>query len=110
MGNRLLGTPRPMTTAGDVTTMASSGIPFLGSPQRRGASPTAQEGARILARARPATGWEAGRPGSERNVGEDGWQPLCVSGCRTPAEAQSAGSGKTKSCLRLGTYVRKSGR
>lgn len=72
MGNRLVGTPRPMTTTGNMTTMTSSGISLPGQPAARRASPTAQEGARVLARARPATGWEAGRPGSERNVGEDG--------------------------------------
>lgn len=72
MGNRLVGTPRTMTTTGNMTTMTSPGISLFGQPAASRASPTAQEGARVLARARPATGWEAGKPGSERNVGEDG--------------------------------------
>lgn len=82
-------------------------FPSWAARSARRAFPTAREGAPILAGAGPNTGWEAGRPGSERNVG---WMTasLCVwLPNAPPPAAQSAGRGKTNSCLRLGSYVRK---
>lgn len=58
------------------------GFPFLGCPRRGQSIPDCPGGGADIGTCRPATGWEAGRPGSERNVGEEGCQPasLCVSG------------------------------